>query len=121
LEFDVNIDEELELVKCHITGIITLHNIKDAIEGIMAKCEEVNWWSILVDVREATMEMDLGDFTYLSAMNETFEFDPCFKQAFVISERTFNLEFYERMRQEKGAVFQMFKDIEEAKKWLSTC
>lgn len=123
MPFSVEHCAEENMILVNIWGRTALAELKEAIEEIIRVVQVTQCRLVLTDLQKADWGLTMSETYHLPEMlarvsSETADIH-LFKRAFVASENSEILRFYETVSQNRGQTTRMFRDADSAKEWLN--
>ena len=111
-------DSDIDCVILRVQGEVTMDFIREVAPQVGSMCAEKGCNRLLNDMSEATINVSFTDlFGSPKAMDES-RVSRTIKRALVVPPAFEESRFLENVTRNRGHNLMVFKDIEEATKWL---
>ncbi len=116
-------NSELHIIEIKYQGIIRLEEVKETFSEAVRMIQEVNCFLTLGDYRNAEVNLSTMEIHQLPKIIADLlapsGITPYkLKRAFVVAKDLDDFHFFETVTQNSGQQARIFRNIEEAKKWL---
>ncbi len=124
MPYTISYNAEASIIELNVQGIVTLDGFKEIIFEGARLAKEKECFLILSDFREATIKLSTLEIFYLPAVltELVVRFGiraSKFRRATVIAREDADATFAETVLINAGQNSRFFKDIDEARKWLT--
>ena len=111
------------IIELKVQGNLTLQGVKEFVYELVKVSKEQNCYSILNDMRQATIKLSTLEIYELPAILSDIAASSGldihkFRRAFVTQNEQDNLIFFENVSVNRSQNAKYFIDIDEARKWL---
>lgn len=124
IRYSVTYDSNNHVILITLKGSIDREAINKSRFEAVRLAKEHNCFTVLADLREATSAISFLDIydlprTTSEVLSASGIQAHQFKRAIVVALDLDNASFFETVSQNRGHNVRLFRDMEEAKKWLS--
>jgi len=124
IRYSVTYDSKNHMILITLKGLIDREAINKSRIEAARLAKQHNCFSVLADLREATSTISLMEIYDLpQTTSEVLSASGIqahqFKRAIVVALDLDNASFFETVSRNRGHNVRLFRDMEEAKKWLS--
>jgi len=109
--------ENLLLLKAQ--GVMDVPSANAMVKALAETAEKYQCRNHLIDHRDTTFAFKITDYFERPAVNEKLGISRLFKTAMVFSQLTDKTVFMENVFRNRGYNLRQFKDMDEARDWLS--
>lgn len=118
MSHELSHDPDIDCVVLRVEGTVTLERIRKMAPEVARICEETGCRRLLNDMSETTIDISVtGLFTSPEIMDES-NVSPRIRRALVVPPSFDESKFLENVSRNRSHNLMVFRDIEEAKKWL---
>lgn len=118
MPFEIQYDEDMDIVFATFIGTVTMPMVKEYITALLPVLEETGCQRVLSDSRTAEIQLSSMDIMQFPKMAGASPLTTALKRAVLASPGTSGYELYETLSKIQGHRVQIFSTREDALKWL---
>ncbi len=123
MSYSVTYDAETGLIVIEIKEMINIPIVRKLSHEVILLAKEHNCFLILNDAREATISLSIMELYELPKLIQEIASGletqvRRFKRALVVSKDIDDFTFFESVSRNRGQNVTLFRDMDEARKWL---
>ena len=120
MEFDVRYDEEHDCVIGSYTGRMDCDALHLYVKEMISVASKHICKCFISDIRKAEFDFSMVDIYYMPEALHVLGLDRSWRRAIVVNKQVKELHFFETVALNQGYTVNVFADIDEAMKWLTT-
>ena len=120
MSYSLMYDPDTDCIVLIFKNTVTLESIKEAAPRVARMCEETGCLHILNDMSAATVDVSLMDILSSPGVMDESNISRATKRALVLPSGLVKAVFLEFVTRYKGHNLMIFRDTEQAKRWLSS-
>lgn len=118
MSHDLYHDSENDCIILRVEGKVTLDRIRRIAPEVARICEETGCSRLLNDMSETEIDIPVPELFKSPKIMEESNVPRVLKRALVVPSSFGELGFLENVSRNRGHNLMVFRDIEEARKWL---
>ena len=120
MPYSLRYDPDTDCIVLISKNTVTLESVKEAAPRVARMCEKTGCLRILNDMSAATVDVSLIDILSSPGVMDESNISRATKRALVLPSGLFKAIFLEFVTRYKGHNLMIFRDKEQAKRWLSS-